>query len=85
MTCEEIADYQLKKLRKVVRYAAGNSKFFKRYYRESNLNDVWSLPPVKKKIMMDNLTEYNTVGLTKEEMIDFLLGSRENKKLFLAS
>jgi putative adenylate-forming enzyme len=83
MTCEEIADYQLKKARKVVRYAAGNSRFFKRYYRESNLNDVWSLPPVKKKIMMDNLTEYNTVGLTKEEMIDFCLAAEKTRNFSL--
>ena len=57
----------------MARYAFNKSPFFKHHYSGIDLNDIWNLPPVNKKIMMENLTGYNTVGLTKEEIIDFCL------------
>jgi len=70
---EQIRKYQLKKARKIVRYAVRKSPFFKKYYEGYDLNDVWNLPMTNKKILMENLTEWNTVGLTKEEILDFCL------------
>ncbi len=60
-------------MREMVRFAVHNSKFFNKYYSGYDLDDIWSLPTVNKKIMMENLGDYNTVGLTKEEIINFCL------------
>src|SRR4030043_455453 len=70
---EEIRKYQGRKMREMVRFAVHNSKFFNKYYSGYDLDDIWSLPTVNKKIMMENLGDYNTVGLTKEEIINFCL------------
>ncbi len=79
MSKEKLEKYQLKKSQNIVHYALNNSDFFKKYYKEFDLKDVWNLPTVNKKIMMDNLTEYNTVGLEKQELIDFCLEIEENQ------
>lgn len=70
---ERIRKYQTRKARQLVRFANAHSDFFKRHHSGFDLNDVWTLPTVNKKIMMDNLTGYNTVGLTREEILDFCL------------
>ncbi len=69
----KIKKYQTRKARQQARYASTYSEFFKQWYAGRDLNDVWSLPTVNKKIMMENLTAYNTVGLTQEEVLDFCL------------
>jgi len=60
-------------MKDIVRYAAAKSPFFKKYYSGCNLNDIWHLPRVNKKIMMDNLGDYNTLGLDKDEITKFYL------------
>jgi putative adenylate-forming enzyme len=70
---KNIREYQLHKAKQMVRYAVNHSKFFREYYSGFNLNNFSSLPTVNKKIMMDHLTECNTVGLTKKEIIKFCL------------
>lgn len=69
----EIRRYQAKGLRAQARYAARHSRFFRNHYSSVDLKNATNLPTVNKKIMMDNLTEYNTVGLTRKEIIDFCL------------
>ncbi|MBN1579853.1 MAG: AMP-binding protein [Anaerolineae bacterium] len=73
MTRDEIAAYQLAKARNVVRYAARHAPFFAELYQDRDLEDVWSLPTVNKATMMANLTVYNTVGLTRQQVLDFCL------------
>jgi putative adenylate-forming enzyme len=73
MRPEDIARYQLKKARNVVRYAVRYSRFFGEHYRGHDLCDVWSLPTVDKATMMAHLTDYNTLGLTRDEILDFCL------------
>ena len=68
MNEKQIEKYQLKKARKIVRYAVKKSSFFRKYYEGYDLKDVWNLPITNKKMLMENLTEWNTVGLTKEEI-----------------
>lgn len=69
----DIKKYQSKKVKGVIKYATTHSKYFRKYYAGFDLNVFSSLPTVNKKIMMDNLTDYNTVGLTKEEILNFCL------------
>ncbi len=70
---ERIRKYQTRKARQLVRFANAHSDFFRNHHSGCDLDDVWSLPTVNKKIMMENLTGYNTVGLTRDEILDFCL------------
>ena len=70
---DEIARYQARKARNVVRYAVQHSPFFASLYRGYDLDDVWSLPVASKQAMMENLTAYNTAGLTRDEVLDFCM------------
>lgn len=56
-----------------LRNASKLSRFFRNLYRDLDLSIAANLPTVNKKIMMENLTDYNTVGLTRKEIIDFCL------------
>ncbi len=69
----EIRRYQAKRTRAQAKYASKHSRFFRILYKGLDLSNLASLPTVSKKIMMDNLTDYNTVGLTRKEIIDFCL------------
>jgi putative adenylate-forming enzyme len=65
--------YQLKKARAMVGYAVKHSKYYKHLFKDHDLNDVWSLPTTNKKMMMDSLADFNTVGLSKEDILNFCL------------
>ena len=69
----QIQRYQQRRRQSVVRYAVEHSPFFRNHYRDHDLDAFASLPTVNKKLMMDNLTAYNTVGLAKEEILGFCL------------
>ncbi|MBN1933843.1 MAG: AMP-binding protein [Anaerolineae bacterium] len=73
MTTDEIAAYQLEKARNIVRYAVRHAPFWAEFYRGYDLDDVWSLPSLDKRTMMAHLTEYNTLGLARDEILDFCL------------
>ncbi|MHA1155204.1 MAG: F390 synthetase-related protein [Candidatus Heimdallarchaeota archaeon] len=73
MTLEDLEKYQLKKAQALVQYVTENSPFFLAHFNNHDLLDVWNLPTVNKKIMMDNFTEYTTLGFKKEELLDFCL------------
>jgi len=68
-----ISRYQKKRIKKIISYSINNSKFFKEEYKDSDLNDFFHLPITNKKIMMENLSDYNTLGLNKKQLIDFAL------------
>ncbi len=73
MTPDQIARYQLRRAQNVVHYAVRYAPFFRHLYHGYNLDDVWSLPTVDKKTMMSNLGDWNTVGLSRQEVLDFCL------------
>jgi len=72
-TEENIKRYQEKKKKEIVRYAVQHSPFFEKYYKSYNIEEFECLPLTNKKMMMDNLTEYNTLKLNRDELIDFAL------------
>ncbi len=71
--------YQKRKVQEIVKYAVKHSKFFKEHYDKHDINKFSSLPTVNKKIMMDNLTEYNTLGLNKDDLINFALNVEKTR------
>ena len=75
----KIQSFQEHQARKIVQYAVSNSKFYRSYYQDSNLDDVVHLPLIDKQIMMQEFTNFNTVGLTKEECMEFILHTEETR------
>lgn len=70
---KQIEKYQKNRIRNVAEYAIKNSKFFQRKYEGLNIDNFSSFPTTNKKEMMDNLTDYNTVELTKDQILNFCL------------
>jgi putative adenylate-forming enzyme len=79
MTREDIEKYQLKKARAIVKHAVKYSEYYRKLFKNHDLNDVWSLPTTNKKVMMENLTEFNTVNLTKKEILNFCLDVEKSR------
>ncbi len=79
MSQEKLENYQLTNARNITKYVYEHSPFFKKYYSEFDLEDVWNLPTVNKKIMMDNLTNYNTDGLNKQDLEEFCIRIEETQ------
>jgi putative adenylate-forming enzyme len=71
LSVDQIASHQARKARNIVRYAVRYAPYFAALYRGHDLSHPWSLPKVNKAAMMENLTAYNTVGLTREEILAF--------------
>lgn len=69
----QIEQYHREKRRAVAQYAFNHSKLYRNLYDGYNLNDFEKIPIVSKKFMMENLTEWNTLGFTKEEILEFCL------------
>lgn len=70
---DDIKDYQFRRAVEIARHAKKKSAYFNQLYQGKHIEDFFSLPFVNKKKMMDNLTSYNTVGLTKQEVLAFCL------------
>jgi len=73
MNREKLEKFQLKKAQAIVNFAYKNSTYFYNLFRGYNQKDVWSLPITNKKLMMENLSDYNTLGFTKHDMNNFCL------------
>lgn len=71
--------YQQSKIKSIVKFAYNNSEFYKEHYSGFDTGDFFSLPLVNKKIMMNNLTGFNTLGFTKEEIMDFCLRTEDTR------
>jgi putative adenylate-forming enzyme len=70
---KQIEKYQKNRIRNVTKYAIKNSKYFQKKYGGLNIDNFSSFPTTNKKEMMDNLTDYNTVGFTKDQILNFCL------------
>ena len=81
MKPEQLEEYQLRKAQALVKKVVKKSPFFKKYYKDCDLEDVWNLPTLNKQIMMDNFTEYTTLRFPKEELLAFTLRN-ERERIF---
>jgi putative adenylate-forming enzyme len=78
-TREDIHDYQERKILEVVKFVSIKSEFYRNLYTGYDLKNVWNLPLMNKTILMENLTDCNTVGLTREEILNFCLEVEETR------
>ncbi len=67
---EKIKKYQNKHVKDLVRFAVDNSSFYATYYKEYDTTNFTSLPFMNKNLFMDNFSDLNTKGLTKEECLE---------------
>jgi len=79
LTPDRIQRYQRRRAGRIVRYAVRHSPFFQNHYAGHDLHDVWSLPVTNKAMMMANLSEYNTLGFSKNEMSAFCLEAERSR------
>ncbi|MFX0009116.1 MAG: hypothetical protein ACFE9R_02270, partial [Candidatus Hermodarchaeota archaeon] len=79
MSKEKMEKFQLKKAQAIVDFAYNNSTYFYNHFSGHNLKDVWNLPITNKKLMMENLSEYNTLKFKKEDLIQFCLDIEKNR------
>jgi putative adenylate-forming enzyme len=70
-TLADIHKYQERKIRNKVKYVFARSQFYRDFYSGYDLNDIWNLPLMNKKTMMENLSGCNTAGLSKDEILKF--------------
>lgn len=76
---KKIHEFHERQAQKIIQYAVNNSKFYRSYYNNQNLSNVSQLPLIDKQIMMKEFTDFNTVGLTREECLDFCLRTEETR------
>lgn len=79
-----IKKYQQKQLKKLVDFAVRKSPFYMDLYRGNpfgSMEDFHRLPLINKQIMMDHLSQLNTIGADKEELIRFALEAESSKEI----
>ena len=73
---EELKKYQNKKIKKQIRFIKKYSKF----YKKIKSNELKDFPIINKKIMMENFNDLNTIGINKEEALDFAINSEKTRE-----
>jgi len=76
---DTIKGYQRKQINKLIKHANKKSKFYSTFYTDYNLTDFCNLPFINKQLFMDNFTQLNTVGLTREECINHCLEKEQSR------
>lgn len=73
---EQIKRYQEKKLKKHLQFVTTNADYYKGYQDKA----LEEFPIINKKIMMDHFNQMNTVGIDKEEALEFAIGSERTRE-----
>lgn len=73
---ERLEKFQKKKLKKHLAFVTEKSEFYKKYEDK----DISEFPIIDKKIMMDNFDKLNTVGIKKQEALDFAINSEKTRE-----
>ena len=79
-----IKKYQQKQLKKLVDFAVRKSPFYRDLYQGNpfgSMEDFRRLPLINKQMMMDHLSQLNTIGANKEELIRFALEAEGSKEI----
>lgn len=71
----DVEKYQQKMIKKHLRFVTKESKFYSEYKGK----DLKEFPIINKKIMMDNFNRLNTVGIDKEEALEFAIKAEKER------
>lgn len=75
-TREQLSDFQQKRIAKKLSYVSEYADFYKEYKGKS----LEEFPIIDKKIMMDNFNQINTVGIDRDEALEFAIGSERSRE-----
>lgn len=78
-TLEDIKQYQDHKIRKLLKYAIARSAFYRKHYSGYDLKKFCNLPSTNKNMLIEHLTDCNTVGLKKDEILDFCIEAERTR------
>jgi putative adenylate-forming enzyme len=67
---EQLLIWQNHKVRKYLRKIITKSPFYQNYYQGFNIDNWQELPIIDKSIMMSNFDQFNTIGVTKSEVLE---------------
>ncbi len=74
-----LATYQARRAQRLVQYVQAHSPFYRAHWRDHALADWRTLPIVDKRLMMDNFTEFNTYGVSRETAMQVALHAEERR------
>ena len=74
-TRKKLEQYQRKKINAQLKFVTEKSEFYKKYAGK----ELAEFPIIDKKIMMENFDSINTVGINKEEAMDFAIASERTR------
>lgn len=75
-TREKLEAYQKKKLKKHLAFVTEKSEFYKKYAG----HELSDFPVIDKGIMMDNFDKINTVGISKDEALEFAVNAERTRE-----
>ena len=76
---ESLQKYQEKKIKKFLKFAVKNSKFYSIWFGNLKLHDYRKLPFLDKTVMMENFTALNTVGVNRENAFEIALRAESSR------
>lgn len=75
-TREKLDKYAAGKIKKHLRFVTANSAFYKDYAGK----ELKDFPIIDKKVMMENFDTINTVGIKKEEALEFAVKAERSRE-----
>lgn len=75
-TQDKLEQYRNKRIKKQLEFVTQYSEFYKEYKGK----ELQEFPIIDKKIMMDNFNRINTVGIDREEALEFAIGSERTRE-----
>lgn len=75
-TREKLEAYQQKKIAKHLRFVTEKSEFYRKYAGQ----ELSSFPVIDKAVMMENFDAINTVGIKKDEALEFAVNAERTRE-----
>ena len=75
-TREALEKFQQKRIKEKLDYVSSHSGFYKEFAHK----ELKDYPIIDKKIMMDNFNIINTVGIDRDEALEFAIGSERSRE-----
>lgn len=76
---DALRDYQDRRARAIVAYAAAHAPFYRAHWAGHDLRNWRTLPTVDKHAMMAHFDHFNTRGITRAEALDVALAAERDR------